>query len=173
MGVSGGRTGVGGVKSLSRSPRIGPQCSRVLPDSGSNALAGSPWSRPPRASRLLTDAERRYRAVKEADFQEQVTGLAVVLGWSWCHWRALRNGRGIWQVPVEGPLGKGFPDLTLVRARDRRLVLAELKREDQDPSPDQVLVLELLRSAGVEAHLWRPSDLSDPIDLSRVYEVLR
>ena len=124
-------------------------------------------------SARLTDHERALRAIREDEFQRQVTDLAVVLGWTWCHWRALRNSRGIWQVPVEGPLGRGFPDLTLVRPRDRRLVLAELKREHVEPSPDQVFVLGLLRAAGVEAHLWHPSDLGDPVEASRIYEVLR
>lgn len=158
----------------------------------------SRWHRPPRVrGARLTDDERRWRALSEADFQRQVTDLATALGWTWCHWRPLRNGRGIWQVPVEGPLGRGWPDLTLVRVRDRRLVFAELKREDQDPEPHQVAVLELLDALGpddaewprdwrelgesvarlglprVEAHVWRPSDLADPWEESVIGRCLR
>jgi hypothetical protein len=142
----------------------------------------------------LTDVERAERAMSERDFQRQVTDLAELLGWMWCHWRALRNGRGIWQVPVEGPLGKGWPDLTLVRARDRRLIFAELKRELEHLSPDQVDVINALRELDVprgrdaasalvmapfqlapriDVAVWRPSDLRDPIETSRIYEVLR
>lgn len=146
--------------------------------------APSKWSRPAREQRRLTAEERALRAVPERDFQRQVTGLADLLGWTWCHWRPLRNGRGIWQVPVEGPLGKGWPDLTLLRVRDRRLVFAELKREDQDPSPDQVAVLEQLAElrgistdlaplGRVEVHVWRPSDLVDPIETSTIGRILR
>ncbi len=141
------------------------------------------WTRPPRERRRLTDHERELRAVSERDFQRQVCDLAELLGWTWCHWRPLRNGRGIWQVPVEGPLGKGWPDLTLVRVRDRRLVFAELKRETEDPKPEQLAVLETLRDlAGessdtlttcIEVHVFRPSDLADPVEQSRIYRVLR
>lgn len=150
-------------------------------------LATSKWSRPAReARRRLTDEERGFHDLREADFQRQVTDLAEVLGWTWVHWRPLRNSRGIWQVPVEGPLGKGWPDLTLVRVRDRRLVFAELKRENADPEPEQVAVLETLSalrrgvedlieigSTSVEVYIWRPSDLGEPIESSRIYQVLR
>jgi hypothetical protein len=133
----------------------------------------------------LTDVERRERALSEADFQRQVTDLATALGWTWCHWRALRNGRGFWQVPVEGPLGAGWPDLTLLRVRDRRLVFAELKRELGTVTADQAAVLAGLGELAwkladpgpefpsVEAHLWRPSDLREPIETSAIYAVLR
>lgn len=139
----------------------------------------------------LTDQERRERAVTEADFQRQVTDLAAALGWAWAHWRPLQNRRGMWQVPVEGPLGAGWPDLTLLRVRDRRLLFVELKRELGTVSAEQAAVLAglgelsdhaiaaerpdaiavLLRHVGV--HVWRPSMLRDPVETSQIYEVLR
>ena len=122
----------------------------------------------------LTDVERAERAMTEREFQRQVTDLAELLGWTWCHWRPLRTSRGIWQVPVEGPLGKGWPDLTLVRERDRQLIFAELKRELERPTAEQVLVGQVLSALpGVAVHLWRPRDLRDPIETSRIYAVLR
>ena len=136
----------------------------------------------------LTDQERRDRAVKEADFQRQVTDLATALGWAWAHWRPLQNRRGMWQVPVEGPLGAGWPDLTLVRVRDRRLLFVELKRELGTVSADQAAVLAALGELEVELGrtptpfqlppkvqvvVWRPSMLRDPIETSPIYEVLR
>ena len=121
----------------------------------------------------LTDVERRERALSERDFQRQVTDLATALGWTWCHWRPLRNGRGFWQVPVEGPLGEGWPDLTMVRERDQRFLVAELKRELEHPSAAQVAVLRSLERVGIRTNVWRPSDLRDPIETSRIYEVLR
>ena len=132
----------------------------------------SKWSRPAREARRLNAEERAFRLVAERDFQRQVTDLAVLLGWTWCHWRPLRNGRGTWQVPVEGPLGRGWPDLTLLRVRDRRLVFAELKREDQDPTADQVAVLEQL-GVTCEVYVWRPSDLADPVEDSVIWRALR
>lgn len=131
----------------------------------------------------LTDVERRERALGEKDFQKLVTDLATTLGWSWAHFRALQNRRGMWQVPVEGPLGPGWPDLVLLRVRDRRLVFAELKRELGHATAEQAATLAALEELGrdaflmnrpfVEAHLWRPSDLRDPIETSRIYAVLR
>jgi len=131
-------------------------------------------------STRLTDVERRERALSEADFQRQVTDLATALGWSWAHFRALQNRRGMWQVPVEGPLGVGWPDLVLLRVRDRRLVFAELKRELGQATASQAATLaglgELSNGLGgsmLEAHLWRPSDLREPIETSAIYAVLR
>ncbi len=121
----------------------------------------------------LSDAERHFRALTEAEFSRQVTDLAEALGWSWCHWRALRNRRGIWQVPVEGPLGEGWPDLFLLRVRDGRRLAVELKRELGDPSLDQLGVLADLAACGIPAFIWRPSDLGEPIEASAIYGVLR
>lgn len=140
----------------------------------------------------LTDQERRDRAVTEADFQRQVTDLATALGWAWAHWRPLQNRRGMWQVPVEGPLGAGWPDLTLVRVRDRRLLFVELKRELGTVSADQAAVLAalgelvfnrysiapamafgVLAIPQVQVVVWRPSMLRDPIETSPIYALLR
>jgi hypothetical protein len=94
----------------------------------------------------LSDRERLDRRTTGADLQRQVTDLAAILGWTWVHFRPAMTGRG-WRTPVEGPLGKGWPDLVLVRERDRRLIFAELKREISDPvTYDQDVVLETLRS---------------------------
>lgn len=49
----------------------------------------------------------------------------------------------------------GFPDLVMVK--EGRLVVAELKRETGRTKPEQAEWLRLLRSAGVEAYIWRPS----------------
>ncbi len=94
--------------------------------------------------------------LNEKDFQRQVTDLAEILGYEWVHFRPAQTSRG-WRTPVSGPLGKGWVDLVLVRARDGRLIFAELKAELGKTSPDQEHVLAVLRSAGCEAVVWRPS----------------
>jgi hypothetical protein len=137
----------------------------------------------------LTDEERRWRAMSEDELQAAVTDLAVILGWHWLHIGALRTKYG-WRTPTRGTLS-AWPDLTLVRERDRRLIVAELKRELEQPKPEQLEVLDVLRSLAfdgtsidplanrirvgprIEVFLWRPSDLADPIETSRIYEVLR
>jgi hypothetical protein len=113
----------------------------------------------------LTSQQRRDREMTEEAFMLQVTGMAEILGWSWAHFRPARTAHG-WRTPVSGPIGAGFPDLVLVRARDRRIVFAELKRETGKPDPAQAHALDLLGECA-EAYVWRPSDFD------RIAEVLR
>lgn len=102
--------------------------------------------------------------ITEAEFQQQVCDLATLLGWSWGHFRPAKTARG-WRVPVSGPLGKGWPDLVMVR-RDR-LVFAELKRSAKlAPSSDQTFVLGLL-GAAVETYVWTPDGIDAVADVLR------
>lgn len=87
----------------------------------------------------------------EAQFQARVVRLAVVLGWS------------VFSIPDSRRATlAGYPDLTMFRASDKRLVFAELKREKGRLSNEQKKVLadmELLANVGrCEVYLWRPSD---------------
>lgn len=109
----------------------------------------------------------------EYQLQSQVAQLAVMLGWEHVAFRvAFTKGRG-WRTPGTGTMAKGWPDMTLVRARDRRLIFAELKSDVAKPSPDQDRVLDVLRSlegkrygggdAGmdsvtIEVYVWHPRD---------------
>lgn len=79
----------------------------------------------------------------------------------------------------------GWPDLTLIRRRDRRLIFAELKAEKGVVSARQAEVLELLRSladaetwgmlrgephqfgARIEVYVWRPSDVDAIVEVLR------
>ena len=90
----------------------------------------------------------------EAEFQRWVTELAEVLGWTHVHFRPAMTSKG-YRTPVSGPLGKGWPDLVLVR---ERIIFAELKSEKGKVSLEQDFVLEELRRAGAEVYVWRPSD---------------
>ncbi len=93
----------------------------------------------------------------EAEFMVQVLELSSILGWEAAHFRPALTSRG-WRTPVQGSLGRGFPDLVLARARDGRHLLAELKRDKAKTSPDQDRVIEVLRTAGALVYVWRPSD---------------
>jgi len=135
-------------------------------------------------SARLTDQDRRDRAIPEAALQASIVETGAYLGWHAVHWRPMQNRRGVWQVPFEGRLGKGWPDLTMVQPERGRLIFAELKREVGLLSQDQETVLDLLRQlAGprdvggivvptVEVYVWRPSDIRDPIEQSAVFAVL-
>lgn len=109
---------------------------------------------------MLTEQQRQDRRLTGTDLQRQITDLAAMYGWTWVHFRAARTERG-WRVPVEGPLGKGWPDLVLVSPMRRRTLAVEVKRElGDDPSPDQTYVHTMLKEAGWAVRVWRPSDMS-------------
>ena len=90
----------------------------------------------------------------EAHFMDQVTDLAALFGWDWAHFRPAQTLRG-WRTPVSGPLGKGFPDLVLVRGS--RLLFAELKRDGAKLTFDQARIHALLLPAA-DCYVWRPQD---------------
>ena len=90
--------------------------------------------------------------LSEKDFLQQVVALAEIRHWDWLH---LRPGmtQHSWRTPISGPLGKGWPDLMLVRGE--RILFAELKRDGAKPSPEQVEVLGIL-SGAAEVAVWTP-----------------
>jgi hypothetical protein len=99
-------------------------------------------------------------AVSESDLQRAVTDLARLFGWTWVHHRPAQTQHG-WRTPVAGPLGKGWPDLVLVRVRDRRVLFVELKGTGGTLAPEQKAVLEELADAGQEVKVWWPANLDD------------
>jgi hypothetical protein len=101
--------------------------------------------------------------ISERDWQRQVTDAAELFGWTWVHFRPARTERG-WRTPVSGPLGKGWPDLTLIR---ERVVYVELKAQGARLTPEQQAVHEALVRAGAEVQFWRPSDLNAAVDVLR------
>ncbi|MBI3978670.1 MAG: VRR-NUC domain-containing protein [Chloroflexi bacterium] len=108
----------------------------------------------------LTDQQRRDRELSEDEFRQQIHDLAGILGWSWMFVKPLRAAGGIWKTPTFGPLGKGWPDDTLVHPVKRRIVFAEVKKELGKVEPDQERVHAFLRRAGFEVYVWRPSDIA-------------
>lgn len=96
-------------------------------------------------------------AVKEKEFQRAVIELAEAWGWRCYHTHDSRGSQ------------PGFPDLTMVRRQ--RLIFAELKSVDGNPTDEQTAWLtDLGRVADeiqhfvpgsppiLEVYLWRPSD---------------
>ena len=103
-------------------------------------------------------ARARWGKETEAQFQQTVIELAELHRWRIYH---VANVKG----KLRSETSKGFPDLVL--ARPGRLVFAELKREGEDPTDEQEIWHALLRSAGEEMYVWRPSDWRE------IEEVLR
>lgn len=81
----------------------------------------------------------------EVAWQRTVIEAAAMLGWHHFH--------------VQYSIGsqRGFPDLVLVHP-DHGVVYAELKSERGKVRPEQVTWINLLRDAGQQAFVWRPSD---------------
>ena len=89
--------------------------------------------------------------IKEKDFQQGVVELARFNGWKVFHPYESRRC-----VP-------GYPDLTMVRVSDRRIIFAELKTEKGRLSEYQKEWGEALTQIAsednaVSYYLWRPSD---------------
>ncbi len=115
-----------------------------------------------------------YVGWTEHDLDAKVMELAKRYGW----WSASTDtgtidGLAFHAASVVTASERGWPDRTLIRRRDRRLIFAELKSERGYPSPRQAAVLDLLRCletgplAGVDrfagpsvrVFVWRPSDI--------------
>jgi len=96
----------------------------------------------------MTRAATKAPALTEKAWMAQVVELAGILGWASYHpWLSIHSPRG-------------WPDLAL--CRPPRLVLAELKSDAKASkvTDAQQMWLDLLDACdGVEAYLWRPSDL--------------
>ena len=94
----------------------------------------------------------RKSTLTEANFQKTVIELAELHLWRIYHVAKVKG-------QLRSKTSEGFPDLVL--ARPGRLVFAELKLEGKDPSYNQLIWHELLRSAGEEMYVWRPADWRD------------
>ena len=105
-------------------------------------------------------------ALSESDLLSQVTQVAELLGWSWVHFRPARTAHG-WRTPVSGPLGKGFPDLVMMRPRDRRILFVELKSARGKASPEQERIAMLLDQMGLPYVLLNPSGFDAFVEVLR------
>lgn len=97
--------------------------------------------------------------MSESDLLRGVLDLCRVLGWRTLHIRPGRTA-GSWRTPVQGD-GAGFPDVLALRGD--RLVVAELKGGAGRVTVEQDAWLGAFAEAGVEVHVWRPSDYPDAI----------
>ena len=127
------------------------------------------------------------RPMSEAEFQRAVVALARSLGWGVAEatWRKQNEEAAFYArlsadvdavAPLEGLVfhphfsvgsESGWPDLVLVRRRDRRFMLRELKSDAGVLRPRQRAVLDLLSAVGLDAGVWRPGDMG------RIAEELR
>lgn len=99
--------------------------------------------------------------MSEDDFQTRIIQYAKLNGWKITHFRTVKMPSGRWATPLQGDAG--FPDLAL--ARNGVVILAELKSQKGDVSPEQA---EWLAAIGPTGRVWRPSDWESVVaELSR------
>jgi len=115
----------------------------------------------------LTDQQRRDRELSEADLRAQAEDIAQILGFETMFVMPLRGAGGIWKTPTYGSLGKGWPDTTFIHRRTGRTIYVEFKRELGKTMPDQDRVHGILRAAGLEIHVIRPSDFDRFVEILR------
>ncbi len=93
-------------------------------------------------------------ALSEAEFQSHLVELAGILGWNVLHVRR-SIGKGTRWTTTTSIVG--WVDLLCWHPR-HGMFAAELKSERGHLRPEQVEVLDSLAAAGIETHVWRPSD---------------
>ena len=105
--------------------------------------------------------------VDERTWQQQVTDLLDLCGWSWNHTRRTIGRGNRWTTATSVT---GWPDLTIWSNRHRSgLWAVELKTDapGSKPTPEQWACLLALHDAGVPAFIWRPRDLDAVLRLLR------
>lgn len=105
---------------------------------------------------LSPHVRKQAMAITEADWQQQVIDLAHAYHWRHLH---VRRSIGKGRKWVTATNVVGWPDLFLWNERQHRVLAAELKAQDGAVTAEQLEVLASLAGAGVETHVWRPSDL--------------
>lgn len=86
-----------------------------------------------------------YRPTEE-ECEDAIVAAATALGYYVHAERRSRSSKG-WRTAIKGMAG--WPDLVIVG--HGRIIVRELKRKPNRPSPEQMLWLEALRGAGVDA----------------------
>lgn len=66
------------------------------------------------------------------------------------------NGLFVYHTYNSRRSARGWPDLVIVGSK---VIYRELKRQAGQVDPEQVRVGQLLRDAGADFDIWRPSDL--------------
>jgi hypothetical protein len=102
--------------------------------------------------------EQALRTVTEADWQAQVIETMGYLGWHVAHFRPAQSQSGRWMTAVAAD-GAGFPDLIAIHRTSGDRLVAELKRETEQAQPRQLEWLAYFEKAGIDAFVWRPSDV--------------
>ena len=86
--------------------------------------------------------------LSEQDFMQQIIDLAHLYHWLVYHTHDSRRS------------APGYPDLAFCHPVHHQYFLAELKSATGRLSPAQQSWIDALQRAGIEVHVWRPSDFN-------------
>lgn len=114
--------------------------------------------------RVRSVQECTDRGMSEHTLNARVQDRAHRRGWRIAHAAKVETPQG-WRTPM----AEGWPDLFLMRERDGRVLVIELKKQADEPKPEQMVWLRLFIRCGIPAVVVRPSDLR----LGRVNAILR
>ena len=109
--------------------------------------------------------------MSESKLQSRVIERAKRRGWDYI----AHAGRGIAAFTRTGEpifvtqMAKGWPDVFMMRTRDKRVLVMELKKETEEPTEEQVNWLYAMNLCGIPAIVVKPSDLRE----GRVNSVLK
>ena len=112
------------------------------------------WPQQKKATRKARKRVQRNQVLAEKHFERQVIDLCKLYRWRYYHTR-----RSDKSVP-------GFPDLVIVKPP--QLFFVELKKDTEEPSPEQRDWLsDLIRCPGVRTEVWRPNNYHEITRLLR------
>ena len=94
--------------------------------------------------------------MSEATLTTRVQYRMRKYGWKYAHAARVETPQG-WRTAM----AEGWPDLFLMRERDRRVLVIELKRELEEPDEKQLEWLYLFNLVGIPAIVVKPSHLRD------------
>ena len=93
---------------------------------------------------------------KETEYEDTIVEAAIAAGWLVHAERASRSSKGH-RTAIKGIVG--YPDLTIVGYG--RLIVIELKRKPNTPTPAQVRWIGEMQRAGIDARLtYVPEELT-------------
>lgn len=101
--------------------------------------------------------------VTEAEFQAQIIEVAHLFGFTVASFRAARTKHG-WRTPV-GADAEGFPDLQIYKME--RKIAIEAKSEKGKTTERQEFWLLILKLAGFETYVLRPSQYDEMVEILR------
>lgn len=110
----------------------------------------------------------RYHDATELEYQAWIVREALARGWvQQFHVERSQVKGGRWITNTSTP---GVPDLWLLRAATRQLVVLEVKRERDTTPPERRLqqaawIAGLQQVPGVDAYIVKPSDAAAVLDL--------